>query len=111
MHAHGARALGLGAGGNGEALTSGGRAESRPGSRSSCCQRLREGALGGTSASTQDERVGLISLHTRFSIYDEDAWSGMVEPWAHLVPSPGGAPDAQPQICSSVESANRMEDE
>ena len=61
MHAHGARALELGGGGNGEPLTSGCRAKSRPGSRSSCCRRLRGGALGGASASTGDERVGLIT--------------------------------------------------
>ena len=60
-HAHGARALELGGGGNGEPHTSGCRAKSRPRSRSSCCRRLRGAAHGGTSASTQAERVGLIT--------------------------------------------------
>ena len=108
MHAHGARALELGGGGNGEPLTSGCRAKSRPGSRSSCCRRLRGGALGGASASTGDERVGLITSETRLSICDEDAWSGMVEPWAHLAPSQSEAPGAQAQTCSKAPTAWKM---
>ena len=41
MHAHGARALELGGGGNGEALTSGRRLKFRIGSRCACCRRLQ----------------------------------------------------------------------
>ena len=108
MHAHGARALELGGGGNGEPLTSGCRAKSRPGSRSSCCRRLRGGALGGASASTGDERVGLITRQTRLSICDEDAWSGMVEPWAHLAPSLHNGSGAQAQTCSKAPTAWKM---
>ena len=54
MHAHGARALELGGGGNGEALTSGRRLNIRSGSRSACCRRLLGGAM---AARDQLQRV------------------------------------------------------
>ena len=108
MHAHGARALELGGGGNGEPLTSGCRGKYRPGSRSSCCGRLRGGAQGRASASTRGERLGLITRVTRFSICDEDAWSGMHEPRANMVPSLRGAPGAQAQTWSRAPTAGKM---
>ena len=89
MHAHGARALEPDGGCNGEPLTSGCRAKYRPGSRSSCCGRLRGGAQGRAFASTRGERLGLITNRTRFSICDEDAWSGMHEPRVNMAPSRG----------------------
>ena len=52
VHAHGARALGLGGRGNGEPLTSGCGPKKRSRSPSSCCRCLRGGAHGGTSEST-----------------------------------------------------------
>ena len=107
MHAHGAWAVELGGGGNGKPLTSGCRAESRPGSRSSCCWRLRGSALGGTSASTQDERV-LITNEMRLSIYGMVAWSGIFEPLARLVPSLRAAPDAQAHMFSRAPTAWKM---
>ena len=107
MHAHGGRALELGGGVNGEPLTSGCRAESRPGSRSSCCRRLRGGALDGMPESTQDESV-LITSETRLSICGMDAWLGNVEPRSHLLPLLRAAPDAQAQMCSRASTARKM---
>ena len=52
VHAHGARALGLGGRGNGEPLTSGCGPKKWSRSPSSCCRCLRGGAHGGTSEST-----------------------------------------------------------
>ena len=108
MHAHGAWALKLGGGGNGEPPLVACRAFFRLRTRSSCPRGLLEGAQGGASASTRGERAGLITQPSRLSICDEDAWSGMHEPWAHMVSSPGGAPDAQAQICSSTPTACKM---
>ena len=44
MHAHGARALELGGGGNGDAILSGRRLNIPTGNRSACCRRLPGGA-------------------------------------------------------------------
>ena len=52
MHAHGARALELGAGGNCEWLTREWRSKIPIGLASICCRFLREGIHGGTSANT-----------------------------------------------------------
>ena len=108
MHAHGAWALKLGGGGNGEPPLVACRAFFRPGTRSSCPRGLLEGAQGGASASTRGERAGLIPSVTRLLICDKDARSGMHEPWAYLVSSRRNPPDAQAQISSSTPTAWKM---
>ena len=94
--------------GNGEPLTGGHRPKLRLGNSSSCPRCLLEGAEGGTSASTRGERVGLITSSTRFLICDQDAWSGMVEPWADMVSSRCPRPDARVQTCLSAPTARKM---
>ena len=105
VHAHGARVLEPGGGCNGEPLTSGCRSKNRSASRSSCCHRLREGIGGRTSESTRDERLGLITSHTRLSICDGDRRSGMYEPAADMVPSLQLSPGVRAPICFSAPMA------
>ena len=80
VHAHGARALGTGGGGNGEPLTSGCRPNIRSESRAACFRRLRGGAHGRTSANAEGQQLVLMTSGARFSICDGDRRLGMCEP-------------------------------
>ena len=57
---------------------------------------LVDGVHGGTSASTEHERVELITRRTRFLICEGDRRLGMCELGADMERSLRGGPDAQP---------------
>ena len=108
MHAQGARDLKLGAGGNGAGLTSECGPKIPIGIASFCCDVLVEGVHGGTSASTQSERVRLTCQETRLSICDRDRRLGMCEICAHMKPLSSPRPEAQSSIWSSTQLAREM---
>ena len=102
MHAHGARALEPGGGGNGEALTTGCRLNIWSESRSARCRGLRRGARAGTRSSAARRPCTATTHVTRIQVSTMEACSASIDSRENVKAAPGSHADVAASICLST---------